>query len=269
MARCRGGDKLHRWNQFIKTYCDEKDNGYQEASSAGGQGESSGLVKVCESASDKNRLDIDVDYRRQIEEPLTIDADFTDGDLSQTGQEEDLIALARNLYGHNVITRNTPNLSFLSGAQKYMTLRSLAAKRAVAENSFYNIAGMKMSGSDPDDTGDRTKTKATMAAVLKQLGMPENEIPLFIGEKPSIYSQLEILAKKIFQSTDFFVSLYDKPENVERRKVAMEAIGLMIDRAVYESRLRQEMLASVLVAARLDPETRRVEGSLAKTKPDD
>jgi hypothetical protein len=268
VGAAQGSDRPMRWQQFIKTYCNRKDNGYQVTSYNSGavtKEEDTGLQAVCEDITDENRLNIDVDYRRQVEEPLTIDADFTDGE--KTNGEEDLIALARNLYGHSVLTRNTPNLTDLSGALKYMTLRSVAAKRAVAENSFYNIAGLKLSGSDPEDAGTRKKTKETMAAVLKQLGMPENEIPAFIGEKPSVYSQLEILAKKIFQSTDFFASLYDKPANVERRKVAMAAIGLMVDRAIYESRLRQEMLASVLVSARLSPEVERIQTNLAKTKP--
>lgn len=276
----QGNDKRMRWQQFVKTYCNRKDNGFQVTTSVGGvttvNEEDTGLQAVCEDITDESRLNIDVDYRRQIEEPLTIDADFTDEASAAGGagatppstkKREDLIALARNLYGHSVLTRNTPNLNDLSGAIKYMNLRSVAAKRAVAENSFYNIAAMKMAGSDPSDAdkGTRMKTKETMAAVLKQLGMPEDEIPRFIGEKPSAYAQLEILAKKIFETTDFFASLYDKPANVERRKVAMAAIGLMVDRAIYESRLRQEMLASVLVSARLSPEVEKIQTSLTQT----
>lgn len=268
ISASQSADKHHRWEHFVKKYCNAKDNGYQVASSRNSGMPETGLEIICDfiPPAAKQRLNIDVDYSRQIEEPLTIDADFTDAELPTSGQEEDLIALARNLYGHSVLSRNTPALQDLAGATKYLGLRAVAAKRAVAENSFYNIAGMKLSGSDPQDPGTRKKTKETMAAVLKQLGMPENEISRVIGTKPSSYAQLEILAKKIFQSTDFFTSLYDKPANVERRKVAMAAIGLMVDRAVYESRLRQEMLASVLVSARLRPEVERLQSNLTKTK---
>ncbi|MCD8497288.1 MAG: hypothetical protein LRZ85_03915 [Alphaproteobacteria bacterium] len=255
-------DKRARWQQFAEKYCNEKDNAYQTPQKSDPQ--PSGLQGVCGQIEDKNRTNLDVDYRRQIEEPLTIMADFTDAAVD--APEEDLVALARNLYGHNTLLRNTPNLNKISGARKYLTLRSVAAKRAVAENSFYNIAGLKMAGSDPANPENRKKTKETMAAVLKQLGMPEDEIEPFIGKNPSVYAQLEILAKKIFQSTGFFASLYDKPANVERRKVAMAAIGLMVDRAIYESRLRQEMLASVLISARLQPEFDRIQENMVATR---
>lgn len=275
-----GADKRYRWDHFVKTYCNKTDNAYQVFASGSElqnlKPEDTGLWPVCEDIADLNRLNIDVDYRRQIEEPLTIDADFTDDAPVLSKKAEDLIALSRNLYGHDVLTRDTPGLTELAGASQYLALRSVAAKRAVAETSFFNIAGMKMAGSEMEAAGGsggsggegRKKTKETMAAILKQMGMPENEIGPFIGEKPSMYAQLEILAKKIFQSTDFMASLYDKPANVERRKVAMAAIGLMIDRAIYESRLRQEMLASVLVSARLNPEFDRVQGALSKTEKD-
>lgn len=269
----QGNDKRGRWKQFVATYCNKKDNAYVEPtfSAIGAPDNNTGLEPVCEDIADKNRLNIDVDYRRQIEEPLTINADFADDGGTLTPPEEDLIALSRNLYGHSVPSRNVPDIQTIQGASQYLKLRSTSAKRAAAETSFANIAGLKFAGSDPDaaSLGARQKTSATMGAVLKQLGMPESEIPLFIGEKPSTYAQLEILSKKIFQSTDFFAGLYDKPANVERRKVAMAAVGLMVDRAIYESRLRQEMLASVLVGARLQPEVERIQSNLGKTLQDD
>lgn len=271
----QGGDKRSRWKQFTQTYCNKTDNAYIEGgggpSALGPTTNNTGLDPVCNVTGDKNRLNIDIDYRRQIEEPLTIDADFMDDAATKTPAEEDLIALSRNLYGHTVPERNIPDIQTIQGASQYLNLRAVSAKRAAAQSSFDNIAGMKFSGSDEATgaTGTREKTAATMGAILKQLGMPENEIPLFIGEKPSTYAQLEILSKKIFQSTDFFAGLYDKPANVERRKVAMAAVGLMVERAIYESRLRQEMLASVLVAARLKPEINRVQTNLAKTSRED
>ena len=72
-----------------------------------------------------------------------------------------------------------------------------------------------------------------------------------IGLRPSYYAQLELLAKKIYQNPDFYANLYDKPANVKRKRVALQAIELMLDRAIYESQIRQEMAASVLLSARL------------------
>ena len=42
------------------------------------------------------------------------------------------------------------------------------------------------------------------------------------------------------------------PANVKRKGVALKAIELMLDRAIYESQLRQEMAMSVLLSAKLD-----------------
>ena len=45
--------------------------------------------------------------------------------------------------------------------------------------------------------------------------------------------------------------MYDTPANVARKKVAMRAIELMVDRAMYESQLRREMSVSVLLATKM------------------
>ena len=81
--------------------------------------------------------------------------------------------------------------------------------------------------------------------------MPEEEVFEYIGERPSYYAQLELLAKKIYQNPDFYANLYDKPANVARKGVALKAIELMLDRAIYESQLRREMATSVLLATKL------------------
>src|SRR5690606_22986449 len=82
-------------------------------------------------------------------------------------------------------------------------------------------------------------------------GTNEDEIFELIGEQPSYYAQLEILTKKIYQNPDFYANLYDKPANVERKSTALKAIDLMLDRAMYESQLRREMVLSVLLSSRL------------------
>jgi hypothetical protein len=68
----------------------------------------------------------------------------------------------------------------------------------------------------------------------------------------SYYAILEILAKKIYQNPTFFAELYDTPANVTRKSAAMDAIELMLDRAIYESQLRREMAISALLATRID-----------------
>jgi hypothetical protein len=81
-----------------------------------------------------------------------------------------------------------------------------------------------------------------------------------MGENPSYYAQLEILAKKIYQDTDFYANLYDKPANVSRKLVSMKAIELMLDRAIYESQLRREMAVSVTLSSKLRSSFREAKG---------
>ena len=40
--------------------------------------------------------------------------------------------------------------------------------------------------------------------------------------------------------------------NVKRKKAALNAIELMLDRAIYESELRHEMILSVLLSSNLE-----------------
>ncbi len=287
-ARDAEDDYKARWNQFVKTYCDVGDNNRN----SGGTGlelacDHDGNVSTNDAgAEDNNRINRDIDYTRLIEEPRTIDVDFTNNTLDsenpfiiqEPGDEEDIIALSKNLYGHRVLSRGiSSSLMKSDNARKlYLALRSVAAKRGVAQASFNAIVGMKSSGTtdkDPLDViiypADPTvstpstrllkQTRRYMAAIMHQL-LPSAEISgtetganIFdlIGYSPSYYSQLEILAKRIYQNPDFYANLYDTPANVSRKKVAMRAIELMVDRAIYESQLRREMNISVLLASKL------------------
>ena len=98
-------------------------------------------------ADRKNR---DIDFTRLIEEPRTLDVNFTNGSLPENGDEEDILALAHNLYGHKVLTReiDSDKLKNEGNQNLYLALRSVAAKRSVAENSFNSIVGLKSSGSE-------------------------------------------------------------------------------------------------------------------------
>lgn len=245
-------DKLGRWKQFTKTYCDPKDNNWQ--------GGSTGLVLACGSgAADKNRINRDIDFTRLIEESRTLDVNFTD-DPDKSADEEDVIALANNLYGHDVLSRElvSTKLSDVDAQRLYLGLRSVAAKRSVAENSYNSIVGLKSSGSAGAEGADTWKY---LGAIMVELGVEPEEVSQIIGENPSYYAQLELLAKKIYQNPDFYANLYDKPVNVKRKGVALRAIDLMLDRAIYESQVRQEMVMSVLLASKLRKEFRSLNTS--------
>ncbi|MBI1301402.1 MAG: hypothetical protein GC137_07060 [Alphaproteobacteria bacterium] len=96
---------------------------------------------------------------------------------------------------------------------------------------------------------------AYMKALLKEFGIQDenssgdidDEINTILGERPSYYAQMEILTKKIYEHPNFYTNLYDKPVNVDRIGASVDAITLMQERDRFESLLRREMLASLLV----------------------
>ncbi len=267
-------DKIARWTQFTEVYCDERDNNWL------GAGTGTGLSTVCLPKRDaatkagtslavaKERVNIDIDYTRAVENRRILDISRP---LDVGSPDEiDIQALGNNLYGHNILFRDISRTSLLDDSKPglYLTLRSVAAKRAVAENSFNSIVALKSLGSvggllDPQNPAT-TNTYMFLGAVMTELGIPEEEIDQYMGLRDgyeldggtqyidfSYYSQLEILAKKIYQNPDFYANLYDKPANVKRIGTALKAIDLMLDRAIYESQLRQEMVMSVLLSSRL------------------
>ena len=263
-------DKNSRWLQFVDTYCDPKDNGW------GAPG--TGLDLACDrdgqgpltatGATDLSRVNLDVDYTRLIEEPRTLDVNFSDNVLR--AGEQDVMAMSANLYAHKAPEWNMSSEKLESDtAQKlFLDLRAVVARRNVAQASFNAIVSMKASGSN-GVVGAQPDVGLYMAAILKDLmpaGTTDDEIFSLLGENPSYYAQLEVLGKKIYQNPDFFANLYDKPANVKRKSVAMKAIDLMLDRALYESELRQEMILSVMLSNSLRQRFRSVNQDLLKNE---
>ncbi|MDB2682773.1 hypothetical protein N9Z27_00800 [Alphaproteobacteria bacterium] len=262
-GQSRDQDKAARWDQYKAKYCDPKDNNWTTPSR-------DGLFLACGTNSPRipKRANADIDYHRMIEEPRTLNVDFTNGSLTNPnnvtgndaeilGHEEDIIALSNNLYGHDVLTRkaNQKLLQYQEYQHLYMALRSVAAKRNVAQNTYNSIVAMKASGSE--DLSGQGGAAPFMRAIYEELGIPENEMEKLIGKNPSHYAQLEMLSKKIVQNPDFFSNLYDKPANVKRKSVALKAVDLMLDRAVFESEMRQEMVLSVLLSSTLQRDSFR------------
>ena len=278
-------DLASRWELFKTTYCDPKNNNWNEAST--GQGENylaTGLEAVCgQEPPDAQRANIDIDYTRLISEPRTLDIDFTNTD--ETDTETDILALSQNLYGSDLLTRQlTRNaLKTDEGRELYMALRAIAAKRSVAEDSFNAIAALKASGSDDMQYSQTApnpnapETSQYLQQILEELGMSNqrgntsgpsiddnrSDIEKFLGETPSYYAQLEVLAKRIYQSPDFFVKLYDKPANIKRKSAALLAIERMLDHAILESQWRQEMALSVLLSSSMEEEWLKVQSELS------
>jgi hypothetical protein len=249
-------DKKNRLDQYTKKFCDPSDAGNT-------------LDLLCPNggATKKERVNKDIDFVRTVDYPWTLDVDFSDTRLTEN--EEEIFALASNLYGFDVF-KNIPSTDFLSDKEEqtpnidtqefnstkesYMDARAVLAKRSVAENSFNAITSMKATGTAAsrefleivlEELGASTEGKTTYNAseINRLLGINQD------GQKiaPSYYAQMEILTKKIYQNPDFYTNLYDKPANVDRKQVAMQAIGLMQKFDLYKSYLRTEANISVLL----------------------
>lgn len=263
---------------FARRYCDPKD--------AGGA-----LERVCEDADVGNAVDIarknkDIDYARTLGLPLTLDINYTD--TTVTGDEEDIFALAKNLYFPNAF-KFSDGGAINERIEWHYDSRSFAAKMSVAHSTFLNIVGMKASapvgtpttatatspspgrmgtGSTSQETGGlitpvRTTRPAPtvlaedsgwayMKALIREFGVTSDaEIDQMLGERPSYYAQMEVLTKKIYQHPNFYTNLYDKPANVQRIGASIDAITVMNQRDRYESHLRHEMLSAVLLEEEL------------------
>jgi hypothetical protein len=236
-------DRLSRLDQFRKTYCNPDDNAL-------------GLKPLCQSGGPADRRNKDIDFTRTVETPLTLNLDFTDTN-APTPDEEDVFALAAYLYAHEVpsqipesyITDPSGN-PIPEGATAFMNLRSIIAKRSVAQNSFASIAAQKSLG-DPE-------VRPFLYAILKDMGLPDAEITEILGEQPSYFAQMEVLTKKLYQHPNFYTELYDKPVNVKRKQVAMQAIDLMQKRDTFRSLLRSEAIMSVLLEMEVMKEQEKI-----------
>ena len=237
-------DHSARLVQFIRRYCDQTDA-------------NDTLREMCTSSAPQSTINKDIDYNRLIETPMTLQVDFTEGAAAE-GDEEDVLALASNLFSNTMFQRfSEQNLSMYANAQLYYDLRSVVAKRAVAENSFYSIVGLKAQGSEEAEVA-----AGYIGMVMRQLGVPENEVFPLLGSRPSYFALMDVLAQKLYQRPEFYTDLYDKPANVARKDASMRAIELMVDRDMYKSDLRYEAMLSVLLELELMKHQRAVQNRL-------
>lgn len=259
-------DYLSRVAQFRELYCNQADNG-------------NGLSLLCPNASvQAGRKNNDINYTSVLETPLTLELDFTeegnpDHERNQhrRGQvsvdEEDVFALAANLYAHNVapivpqaFLSNQQGVANPQGVNHYMNIRSIAAKRSVARNSFAAVTSMKSQG--------EVEVQPYLHAIMREMGVEETEIPLYLGQRPSYYAQMEVLTKKLYQNPTFYTELYDKPANVERKVVSMQAIDLMQRRDIYRSVLRSEAVLAVMLETALTEQHEKISNEMDRMPSD-
>ncbi|MBU0800431.1 MAG: hypothetical protein KKA05_05440 [Alphaproteobacteria bacterium] len=233
-------DKKARISQFKQFYCNINDNNGR-------------LAAMCRLSQNEDGLDFqrgapdertnkDINYIQTVDNRYTLDINFTDGEL--TTDETDILALSKNLFAHDVFERIPESqLNQEFNKDDYLDVRSIIAVRGLARNSFGHIVGQRTRGTGVVSPFIRT--------LVQEMGVPENEINQFMGEHPSYFAQMETITRKMYQNPTFYANLYDKPTNVNRTGVAIQAIKLMQDRDRFESALRREMLLSAILELRL------------------
>ncbi len=252
-------DRENRLRQFISTYCRPSDNSGPKS-----EGEDvvnvPGLELLCGAGGVKSQLNMDIDFSSTLESKLTLDMDLIENE-GFTPDQQNIFALSANIFGHEVLSAVADRLladgrgNIRELFNYYVRQRSVAAKRSVAQNSFSALVGMRTSGNE--------ESAPFVKAVMEELGVAPREIDLYLGDTPSYFAQMEVLTKKLYQSPQFYADLYDKPVNIERKGVAMQAIGIMQDRDIYDSLLRSEAVLATLVETLMMEEHDRVSRDIA------
>lgn len=248
-------DQLGRISYFRKRVCDRFDNNRHD------DNPNTGFGNICDTAPRTDgTVNMDVDFTRLMMNPRTLNIDPTNIGGAQDNQSDKVFALAANLYGNKV-----PSLIQIgsdvqvAAANRLLDLRSVIAARSVAQTPYNALVGLKARGSAQSNTD----TLQYMSLLLEELGMTATEVSAFLGENPSYYAQMEVMAKKMYQNPDFYRELYDKPENVKRKSVAMSAIAAMLDREIFESSIRAEAMLSQLLEMKVIIRQEGLDGGVA------
>lgn len=234
-------DKMERMVQYKNIFCDPNDNMAE-------------LGPMCASGTSE-RKNNDINYFRTVGRRLTLDIDFTDGAI--TKDEEDIIALSRNLFNHTVLTPIPETILMPHGQfNELQDARSIAALRSIARNSFAYAVASKTPGSGLNAN--------RLREVMAGLGVPLGDIADIIGTNPSYYAQMNILSKKLFQDPQFIANLHVSPANVARMNLTLQAIQIMHDRERFDASLRKEMLLSAILEVKLREYQRAISNNRAK-----
>ncbi len=265
-------DEWSRIYDFKQDFCDDRDNGGQ-------------LKTLCVGGSapriNRNK---DVDYTRTVDSNLTLDVGFALDDMAQgpdrtlgaqlTPDEKAVFALMSNLFAHKTLDIIGERVladgygNPRAAAVRYQTLRSVAAKRSVATNSIAAIIAERGSGNANNGIIPAIEYAPFVKSVMFELGTPPEEIDFILGKNPSYFAQMEVLTKKLYQDHNFYTELYDKPVNVLRKGAALRAIGLMQDRDMFKSLLRNEAVLAVTLETMLKDEHEAVYSKLSEISPD-
>jgi hypothetical protein len=221
-------DLRSRTAHFKKTYCNKKDLG-------------NGMDLFCDT-EDATRINNDINFTKTVEKKDTLNIDFSLNNVTE--DETDVITLAANLYGNDlfpyiqqdkIATRNG-NL-IRNGAYTYMKVRSHHARRSVAQAALASQIALKSRGT--------SESRPYMEAIIEEMGFAETDLEKILDERPSYFEQMKLLTKTLYQNPNFYVELYDKPTNIDRKIVSMQALEIMQRRDMYRSNLRREAIEAV------------------------
>ena len=237
-------DSMSRMAQFKTIYCDPNDNNQDLPNG------------FCNSGS-SGRKHNDINYGRTLERNLTLDINLTDGG-APTDDEEDILALAKNLYASETLP-NIPGGKIVPYGtfRELHDSRMLSAVRSVARHSYATLASMRMEGSG--------LSSDQLRQVMQNLGVPAGDVDELIGANPSYFAQMEILTQKMFQDPAFIINLYNGPANVARMGVVLQGIRLMADRDKLDAALRREMLISMILEMKIRERQDRIKNLSNRT----
>jgi len=239
----------NRMSLFRDRYCDPR-------------GEGGEIAALCENENNAETRNKDVNYAQTIGTPLTLSIDFTAADAENSPRNQDgidVLALSANLFAHTALPV-IPS-AFLQEESKQpilLDIRQMVAKRAVAENSIYNIVAAKAQNSE-----SAAANTNFLHNIMRDFGLDdEADIRKILGNNPSYYAQMEVLTKKLYQHPSFYVNLYDKPANIDRKSAAMQAIALMQSMDRFKGQLRSEAVLSVILEEDLREEQINIQNRL-------
>jgi len=227
-------DLRSRFTQYKNLYCDPRDMG-------------GNIEELC-TPIDLTRANKDINFSN-IAMKNNLSIDFRDPISSF--DETDILALQANLYGHTIMPSIPQNYLAsedgtlrLKGAQVYMKMRALLAKRSIAEASFAAYVAAR--------TESDASMQPYMEAVLTEMGITPEDAQIIFGIRPSYHTQMYFLTNTMYQDPKFYADLYDKPENVDRKKVSMQAINLKLRGDMYDTHLRSNANQAVLLETMID-----------------
>ena len=249
-------DRVSRILRFQEIYCNRGDN-------------ADGLSWLCAPHNTpRERRNKDINFSQTVLSELTLEADYLNEDLADDPDGEDVFALTTNLFSDELM----PNMERLrlatpqglprQEAMKYMDLRSILAKRSVAENAFASIVAERVSGMDTVDY-------SFMRRILVDLGVHEDEINEFLGEHPSYYAQRKVLTDYVFENPVFYTELYESHANVLRKDTAIKALNLMLEDDMFDRQLESEAVLAVMLETMLRDEHIRVGRQITDLEPGD